>query len=468
MSTNPEGNASEYRRLESLCFRVAEIGQANMLLAGAEQGGRFEAAARANASNVLASEPAANDSGASPSNTPLSSSQVSLPGYPDYKATFGIDWLEWGGRARWSEAPFARLMDQLERAKLHCQETDQPEVRIRLNESEAVHLQRLGAKRGGARGEHYEYRFIYKGIPICLARRSGDVKGGPANFFVCLRGEECLMFGALESYAKVNSLLQRLGAASIDQEKISRVDLRLDVTGLNVQTFRRQIDDRCFITRFADVHGCENKVVDGWTGFTGGKSPLHLDVYDKKEERRRSFSADIQQALIDRCWGGTDPDHATRVEFQMRRNWLKKFGINSIADLLANLGSLVHRLTSNVFRLTVERVDSGSKHQSRATIDPLWLALAAAFEAGANSPIKELVPIRYERINPSRLISQGMGCLVSAALQRRLALGTFHDLRAAIIEFLRERYPDDWSRTQMLKKYWHRLKDKMNDLPHSA
>ena len=435
-----------------------------LLTGDAEQSGRFEAAAEA---TTGADGEAV---GAAPTIRPPASSQsqVSLKGFPECKTTFGIDWLEYGGVLGWpDEEPFERIMEQLENAKLQCQALDQDEIRILLNECEAVYVQRMGLKRGQGGGTYFDYRFTYQGIPICLAKRRSMV-GESANVFVQLRGNECLLHGAVEAHRKVADLLARLGAGEIHDEKISRIDLRLDVVGLPITTFKELIDRRCFVTRSRYVQDWENKATLIWTGVTVGKHPRELRIYDKKYQQMRKYDAEIYQALVDRCWCGVDPEHAIRIEYQLGRNYLKRFEIHSLADVQANLGSLLNQLSTEFFRLTASPIVSSEKHQSRAEVHPLWAGVQSALLEHAQVPAQKLVPIRYECVEPRKLIAQAVGCLVSALLQRSQAFTTFSDFLQLLVEMVKEHFHDEALQLRFLKRYWQRFKDKAYDFSSAA
>jgi len=445
-------------------WKSIDLKIARAVAAAAEQSGRPEAAAQA-----TDAEGTPQGLGAGPGNTPPTSSQISisLQGNADYKATFGLDWLEYGMIVRWSDDAFLEVMNQLDNAKSHAQETEQDSVHIHLKNVEHVNVQRLGVKRGGSRGTYYDYKLLYQDIEFFVARFRGDSEG-PANVFVTIRGRQCLLHGALEAYEKISDLLFRLGAESIRNERVSRVDLRLDIAGLRTRFFESFIADRCFISRVRDVQAWHNLATDSWTGFSAGKSPLRLNVYDKMEDQRRKYDAEIFQALIDRCWGGTEPEHATRLEYQISRAWLMKFGIKSVADLLANLGSIVHKLTHEFIRLTVEPVISEEKHQSRAETHPLWEAIQAAFLEGAKAPVGKLARIRHECVNPKKLAAQAAGCLLSAALQRKLAFVTFEDFLEAARAMIRDLFPNKAAENKFLKRYWQKWKDKPDDHERAA
>lgn len=447
--------------MDALWRKIDKIRE-ELLSGDAAQSGRLEAAAQ------TATEAATGETvGACPTNRPPISSQISLPGFPEYKSTFGIDWLEYGGVLVWPDEPFEIIMAQLEAAKVQCQALEQDEIRILLNGNEAVYVQRMGMKRGQGGAPYFDYRFIYQGIPICLAQRRSLIGENP-NVFVQMRGNECLLHGAREAHKKIGDLLARLGAGELHDEKISRIDLRLDVAGLPVGAFKDLIDDRCFVTRSRLARPWDNRATDVWSGFTIGKHPRELRGYDKLLQQSRKYNAEVIQALIDRCYGGSLPDCATRLEWQLGREFLKRYEIHSLADVQAHLGSLLSQLSTDFFRFTCEPVVSASKHQSRAQVHPLWTAVQTVLLDHAQMPAQKLVPIRYENVNPRKLVAQGIGCLTSALLQQNKVFTTFAEFVQLIVNTVNEHFYDEALKLRFLKRYWQRYKDKAYDFSSAA
>ncbi|MBL9082521.1 MAG: hypothetical protein JNK76_11980 [Planctomycetales bacterium] len=373
----------------------------------AEQSGRLEAAAEA----VVVKLPSV-PAGASLCNTHPHSSQVSLNGFPGLRAAVGLDWWEVRAAVEFKESVFAELMAKLEESKRSCQDLQQDEKWLKLEWVPPFRIYRMGL---GGTGEHFEYKIDCGGIDIGLGKRQGELDGQP-NLLVRMSGRECLLKGTREAYEQVKQFVGRLGATFL-WEKLSRVDVCMDVANLAVRSFKPLIDSRCFITRAKSLIPYENAVTGEWTGFAAGKRPLRLIVYDKLREQAKKADDLYLQALIQRRYEGSLPDHGTRLEFQMSRQWLLDHGVSSPDDFLERQSAIIEKLTREWFRVTAEPVVCDAKHQSRAAIHPLWISIGEAFSEALGMSTEPMAPVDRKTVNPLRLIKQGFGCLRNAALQ---------------------------------------------------
>ncbi|MGE0537941.1 MAG: hypothetical protein AB7O68_23460 [Pirellulales bacterium] len=276
----------------------------------------------------------------------------------------------------------------------------------------------------------------YHGVAIGLAKRLTGSDRLP-NVYVRQTGSDCLRNGANETYQSIREMLTGLGAQLRD-EKLTRADLCLDVAGLDAAELQKLAKHGHFVTRAQRVHPFEELVSQTCTGLSVGARPLRLVIYDKLEQQRRKCDDLYFRALVERRWGGSQPEKAARLEFQVSRERLCKCGIDSPADLCRLSGSLVATLMSDWFRLTVEAVDRRNNHQSRAETLPLWQSIAGAFIAVFGQPAGPLVPLDRSRIDPIRLVKQGRGCLANALLQRGVLPTTYHGLVVAAAQLLNE------------------------------
>ena len=244
------------------------------------------------------------------------------------------------------------------------------------------------------------------------------------NLWVKLEGRTCLLWGAVESYAKVQEVITALGGRVVS-EKISRVDLCVDIPGLDVRELQEAVERGQFITRANHVKPQWDLARDQKTGFIAGKAPLYLTVYDKAAQLMGRGGADYAQAMIDRRWSGEAPKTATRVEFQCGRRWLLEQGVSSAWDFFGLQGAIAEKLTQEWFRVTDQPVDRENRNQSRAKTLPLWVTVQAGFRRVFGEPEGELVPIQRDKIEPFRLIKQGRGCLRNALLQMGFKCETY-------------------------------------------
>jgi hypothetical protein len=228
-------------------------------------------------------------------------------------------------------------------------------------------------------------------------------------------------------------------------EKLSRVDLCLDLPDVPMNEFCSAYQDERYICR-ARGRGChENQGVTLYWG----KRPSLLRIYDKKAEIM--VHADVEKiALMEkRRWFGI-PECATRVEFELGRESLKRHGIDSPDDYFTKRADLLSYLCTEWFRLTANMVDR--TNTSRAEIHPLWNNITAGFLAWAGAPAGEsLDPLDRRGIDVRQLLKQGVGVLITAAvLQGRgfLSQETFEDyLALEIRRVLRElNLEAEWAR----------------------
>lgn len=377
------------------------------------------------ASKRGASEPAAaslwdDPAGRSPSNTYPQSSQgalgqVPLAGRPGSSVSGGLDWFEGSLSVAFDPITRGRLIRELDAVKARCQETGVPDEYVRLLGCVDVRVHRLGINRGGERGTHYAYQISYAGITIGLGDWNAEERQAD-NLFVRMTGETCLLKGAWQGYDLVRELVQQLGGRIL-RERLTRVDLCLDVTNVAAAELQQLVEAGHFITRFKAVHPQTELVAGRRTGFTAGKSPQRLICYDKLHEQRNSYNDLYLQTLITRRYGGVEPEHALRLEAQCSRAFLLEKGIDSPADLRVKASHLFHHVCTDKFRITDRPVDRASKNQSRAAMHDLWTALVGAGEVVFGKIDGELIPVDRSLISPIRVFKQGFGCFVSGFKQ---------------------------------------------------
>ncbi|MEO0477581.1 MAG: hypothetical protein AAF085_16680, partial [Planctomycetota bacterium] len=103
-----------------------------------------------------------------------------------------------------------------------------------------------------------------------------------------------MRLGLANVLGQMNYLIERLGAVSI-ANKVSRVDVALDLAGTPVTAFTEPYDLGWFVTRARKRRRHEHGLAGGRysegyrdTGLSVGKSPLGLKIYDKLVEVLRN------------------------------------------------------------------------------------------------------------------------------------------------------------------------------------
>lgn len=148
---------------------------------------------------------------------------------------------------------------------------------------------------------------------------------------------------------------------TIDRIQPSRVDLCADFKLSSSPTFE-------FIQthRVSDSRKCR-PFLDGpelETYYSGSSSsPVQVRIYDKSKEIAKS-----NKQWFRNLWGVDENAIVWRVEFQLRRPFLKQFQIKTLDDLWQKLGAIWEYLTSSWFSL---RIPDNEKAERR-TIHPWW------------------------------------------------------------------------------------------------
>jgi hypothetical protein len=154
-------------------------------------------------------------------------------------------------------------------------------------------------------------------------------------------------------------------------EHVSRVDPCVDLVPLiPVDTW----DVRQWVTR-ARNKGCYWTLGDrfsGWRIGIGGavQSRFYDKVLEVIEESHKTYLFDLWAG---RGWKTDDP--VWRQEFQVGRAALKELRIDSVADLISNLGALWNYLTQDWLRLAL--LSEADSNRSRWPSHRLWEVVAA-------------------------------------------------------------------------------------------
>jgi hypothetical protein len=203
---------------------------------------------------------------------------------------------------------------------------------------------------------------------------------------------------------------------TVQKEIVSRVDLQVmlfrAISELITPVFANRSVKRASKFTF---HGKNNKPV---TSFTLG-SKIQLCIYDKRQELIDTCDEVKMSLIVNDCLGGEFPEELTRIEYRLRRDALKYFGITTIQDLLEKEYALVDYLTFDWFRLLKDEKDRSNS--ALQELDPIWQEVRDLFFEYFPGAVENRKPI--ERNNSRReinctgdsLIKQAVGCLATAA-----------------------------------------------------
>lgn len=144
--------------------------------------------------------------------------------------------------------------------------------------------------------------------------------------------------------------------------KPSRVDLCADFRVSPGLTFPFLQQHK--VTRCSEVRPINKAEVLETCYFASPKSPVQCSVYDKGKEVLKKGT----KLWFAQHWGTDDFDNIWRVEFQLRRTFLRQVGINSLDDLFQKAGGVWRYLTEGWFSLRLP----DKAPQNRREIHPWW------------------------------------------------------------------------------------------------
>lgn len=322
------------------------------------------------------------------------------------------DWLELAMYVDWLPERWAETRDKLEIHKELAAHEEVPKEFKRWDvDGIEVNVEPAGAKLGQKnKGPYFAYKMEYGEITVLISDHPSPI-GSIPNVVIRINGEACLIYGAINCLKHGRDFIVSLGG-TIRKEKLSRVDIALDMPGVGMSDFFAAFNEKRYICRaksrgFTESNGLTLKF---------GESPLLLRIYDKLAETQKCANPLNAFAMQDRRWDGMIPEQAARVEFELGREALKERGIDSPDDYFMKRADLVNYLVRGWFRFTSEVVDRENKNQSRAEVLPLWKEVQTAFESWAGSPAGcSLEPLNLAMVDVTQLFKQAFGVIKAAA-----------------------------------------------------
>ena len=187
------------------------------------------------------------------------------------------------------------------------------------------------------------------------------------SVYVQVKSEYIWSTGIEEMHRQTLDVVNDLYMEASFREQVSRVDVFADIAWSkpfqagDIQKFSKRAKD----TNTWEAHGQV-------TGFTVGKGKIQARIYDKALELRRSG----KDWLYD-LWEVSQDSQVWRVEFQLRREALKEFGIESFDDLLKASPSLWDYLTGKWLSVRANK-----------RLVSFWEAVQAAKFATGDNPVQ--------------------------------------------------------------------------------
>ncbi|MFT3962011.1 hypothetical protein [Propionivibrio sp.] len=250
------------------------------------------------------------------------------------------------------------------------------------------------------------------GYPFLIENDAFSIQFGEfnkPNFFVTYRSYALWQRGAAALHQRFLDWADSLGLFPSRPERLSRVNFTFDYR-LDPMDF----DEDSFVTQATkDNQHRKNRKVQT---FRFGEGELVLRVYDKiaeiQEKSAKTWFFDL--------WGETE--NVWRIEWQVRKDWLRRFGIRTFADLAGRQGDLLRILAHDH---TTLRIKTDDTNRSRWPLHPLWRDLQERIgQLPGLGIVRELDPDALLREREARMAVSVYGYLKRFAALRGIRNNT--------------------------------------------
>lgn len=282
----------------------------------------------------------------------------------------------------------------------------------------------------------------------------------------CLCSDKCvenLVLWVYRLFDKMKVPVRKVG--------LSRVDTCIDLPGMDVQVFRSAHMDKHYATR-SKSRAMDENLEEGGAGTVDrdtwrfleskgltlyiGRSPLTMRAYNKKAELEHKMNPRKWQAMIERRWGGEIPEHATRVEFEIRREALKARGIDTVEDYFKKRADLCNYLCNEWFRY-VEPGGTVDPRKHRWPTHPDWTIVQRGFRDVYGGKLgMDLAPLPKAECDVSALAKQAFGVVMKAAECQGKDLVSYQEFMRYCARFFQEaakaKKYEEWFETHRLSE----------------
>lgn len=331
----------------------------------------------------------------------------------------GVDTLAVGFGVRWKREDLAAFLERLEAGKLAAQESDDPAEATIDIAGRRWTVRPAGWRLGAGKGPYIAYAFEREGVVFGLMRREIPL-GQTPNVYVTVGSSACLSMGTLEGViVEIRRVLADLGA-SIEFEKVSRCDVFVDLEGVAIADVAgAYVADRMICrAKKSSAFGLHRNGRKRWEGISVGRA-LMFRAYDKilelkDQPQKRALWNSLE-------WNDDAPRVVTRFEFEIKREKLSEFecrdtgklGVDTLDELLANIGPMALYLSQRWLRFTAAGVDR--RNTSRAPNADFWKRVIDCLKRWATCPVPATRNHRPRKADVEGLIRQARGCIESAA-----------------------------------------------------
>jgi len=219
---------------------------------------------------------------------------------------------------------------------------------------------------------YYEYQLINGDNNICMHK---ELYGDKTPNILCRISSEALWSkGWITAALEIKTFAEKL--AIIKDCFISQVDIASDFEGTmpkyDMEQFVTYARKKRPVYKMKEKQNVKNLMHDNYyghrhKGYDLGTGALYCTIYDKSYEVENSCKGWFKEAWKLNGWNSENM--VVRVEFQVQRVALKELKINSLKDLLENIGGLWYYCTHKWLKICEKTKD---KNKSRWELTEFW------------------------------------------------------------------------------------------------
>jgi len=230
-----------------------------------------------------------------------------------------------------------------------------------------INFQKIDLVISPAGKKPYTYVLLNDDFTLKLAKEVSN--GRFPEIFIELRSQFLWRLGYRHIYTFIKEWVSTW--AEIKSDVVSRADLSTDVKGFpsiqikNIVSRGRKGKSylQLIPIQQGEIYYYGSKI----TGWVFGSGPLMMRIYDKLSESKKVHKEWFQDLWKQGGWDGESG--VSRVEIQIRREFLKDFNVTNFKSFEEALGDIFRYVTQDWFTL---REPSGDKNRSRWPITPFW------------------------------------------------------------------------------------------------
>ena len=209
------------------------------------------------------------------------------------------------------------------------------------------------------KGANYPFHLQLHDMHLWLARQQKP--DSLPNVYVSPSAQLLKLAGVCAAVENVRGVIEQLGGQVLDVQ-VSRADLHADFAipgGLSFDFIRHHLVGK---PRHSQAITESNELETFYLGRK--KSPVQLRIYNKS----RHISKHLELRWLFDLYNTEHVFDVWRIEYQLRRDWLRERLINSVDDLIQHAHAIWHHLTAEWMSLRLH----DDSNTSRRSVHPFW------------------------------------------------------------------------------------------------